>query len=265
VTGAFLRTVLLLSSLARLAHSEQWIESWAPDPARWFISTRVDVGYAFIRPRAAFGYGKPHVQWAGADFIPLLSTSSGGGYTGLRWTERIFEVRGGLLYLQNFSRSSLVPQSSYDRRDIDLRTGSNAEYAALDTEGKVSLPLGPIKMRYEVQLFVVHMWVDDRLVFVDPIAVVMGEGAAVRQRLSIDFPVANTSGLTLGPAVEPVWIESRPNEPWVIRAGASARFRLFDDLEIRSDLLPVVSSPDVLGRAASHFLEIKLRWRWATH
>src|SRR5690606_5047238 len=122
-----------------------------------------------------------------------------------------------------------------------------------DAEAKVYVPLGSLLLRYETELFVMGMPESGMFVFVEPLALVMGEGSAVRQRLSLDFPLPRAPSLTIGPAVEPVWVASRPESPWVIRAGLSARFYLFDDVELRSDLLPVIVSPDTLGRVGSHF------------
>lgn len=261
---AALRLAVACAFLSTSARAEQWIETWRPAPARWFVSTRADLGYLFFRPRVSVGYGKPHVDWVGVDAIPLISGTSGGGYVGLIMSSPHFEVRSGGLYLVNFTRSVLEPRAHYDRRDIDTRIGGPAEYVALDSEAKVSFPVGSLTFRYEVQAFLLDLFQPDVYVFVDPLSLVMGEGLAIRQMFSFFFPVANIPDLSLGPAVEPSYVSSRPDAPWVVRIGFAAQFKLFDDVELRSELLPAVISPDALGRAGSHFLEFKLRWRWAT-
>lgn len=247
------------------AKAEQWNETWKPAPARWFIATKIDLGFAFFRPRVSLGYGKPHHKWGGLDVNPLVSTSSGGGYTGLRWDTRFFEVRSGFVYLQNFSRSLLAPRQSYDRRDINTRIAPNAEYVAWDSEVEVKVPVGPLRFVAEGQLFYLLNVQEGFNVFVDPLAVVMAPDWALRQSYSLHFPMTSPEGLVLGPAVEPIWVPGRGIDAWIWRAGLTARWPLYDDVELRTNLLPVVMGPDSLGREGSHFLELKLRWYWATH
>lgn len=246
-------------------HAEQWIESWGPKPKRWFIASRVDGGYAFFRPRVSVGYGTPHHVWGGFDVNPLVSTSSGGGYAGLRWDAQFFEVRSGVVYLQNFSRSVLPRREFYDGRDINTRIGPNAEYLAWDSEVELKMPVGPLRFVAEAQLFYLLNIPEGFNVFVDPLRVVMAPDFAIRQVYSLHFPLDSPEGLVVGPAVEPIWLPGRGEDAWIWRAGLTARWPLYDDVELRADLLPVVSGPDNLGRAGSDFLEIMVRWYWATH
>jgi membrane-associated phospholipid phosphatase len=63
--------------------------SWAEGSRRLFVGTTLDVGFLYLRPRGAVGYGKPHYAWIGVDGNPTISAcwtatlrSSGSGGDG---------------------------------------------------------------------------------------------------------------------------------------------------------------------------------------
>jgi hypothetical protein len=49
-----------------------------------------------------------------------------------------------------------------------------------------------------------------------------------------------------------------------VRAGIIGRLTLYDDLEARVSIVPVITSPDSLGLSGADFAQLGIRWRWAT-
>jgi hypothetical protein len=77
-------TLGMLAALATtLVAGRIHAEPWSEGRPRWFVSTKSDVGFAYLRPRVATGYGQPHYFWGGAEANPILSSTSTGGYAGL--------------------------------------------------------------------------------------------------------------------------------------------------------------------------------------
>lgn len=237
---------------------------WDTVRRRWFLSARADVGFLFIRPRASAGYGIPHQSWSGLDVVPIVSHSQGGVYGGLRARHPRFEIRSGMLYSAAFHRGYLTQKDSYDGRDLELRADRVATFWAWDSEMTVSLPLGLGFLQSETQSLFIFGVPSDMYVFADGMGVVVAPPWAIREQVRYTLRVPGAAGMFLGPAFEAVLVPDR-QQRWVLRAGFAARFRLYQDLEVRTDVLPTVFSPDVLGRAGSPWLTINARFFWATN
>jgi len=46
---------------------------WSKQSARWFVSSEIDTGFLYVRPRFSAGYGRPHDLWVGVDTNPIFS------------------------------------------------------------------------------------------------------------------------------------------------------------------------------------------------
>lgn len=234
---------------------------WRNATDRWFIASRLDAGFFFLRPRLSAGYGKPHFRWMGIDTVPILSTSAVGGYLGARVEMGSFEVRSGALYQFSFNRSFLPEQETYGRRDIDILRDQRAQYWLWDSELEVYAPLGPVKVRYEAQPLLSGGFPEDTNLYLDSMWVVIGPGLTLRQRIGFEFFLRGTNiGLT--PLAEVIWLDDR--DVAVVRAGLQVRWLLSDELQVRTSILPVIKSPDTLGRTGGDVLEVSMRWLWAT-
>lgn len=239
------------------------LSTWNTERRRWFLSARSDLGFLFFRPRVSGGFGVPHQSWWGADVVPILSGAQGGFYSGLRVRTPRVELRSGILFSGAFFRGRLQPKRQYDERDLELRTGAPVSYWASDTELTLSAPLGPTFLQLESQVLYLPIEGDAPL-FVDTLGVVVVPPWALREHLSWSFPSGLLPGLFWGPALESVWVPGRV-DAWVLRAGASVRFWLYQDVQIRTDVVPTVYSPDTLGRAGATWFQISLRLLWATN
>jgi hypothetical protein len=240
------------------------LKGWSPVGPRWFVSARADVGFLFMRPRSSVGYGLPHDHWGGIDIVPILSSWQTGAYSGVRYRHPRFEVRTGMLFSHSFRRSLLTPRDSYDVRDLELLTGDQAQFWASDSEITWNLPIWHFVLQSETQAIVVTSDLGDRYVYVDTLGVVVAPPLALRHRTVFQYHVTPISGLYVGPAFETVWVPERP-DPWVLRAGAVVSFAMYQDVSIRTDIIPTVRSPDNLGRSGAPWLAVNLRVRWATN
>ncbi len=235
---------------------------WTAPPARFFLSTAIDLGIAYTRPRVSVGYGRPHRHWAGIDLNPILDTNAVGAYGGLRYAGPIVDLRVGGRYYYGLFRSYLPIQDSYTREDIDFRAGAHSRYLELESELTLDIPLGPGKILSETAGSIVTGVPDDRYVFEETAHVVVAPPYLGRQRLGYILPVSSDGSLSVGGIGEVLWVPERDAVVW--RGGIILRFHLFDDLELRASLVPVIASPDKIGIAGGDFGEFGVRWRWAT-
>jgi hypothetical protein len=236
--------------------------TWIQPPARLFLSTAIDVGVAYGRPRVSFGYGRPHRHWGGIDLNPILTTNALGAYGGMRYSSPIVDFRAGARYFYGLYRSYLPIQDSYTREDIDFRGGDQSQYFTLEAELTFSIPVGPGDIISETEGVRLSGVPDNRYVFEETRRVVAAEPWVWRQRLGYLIQMLEREQLRVGPIGEVVGIPEREALVW--RAGIIVRFRLFDDLELRANFVPVVASPDNVGIAGGDFGEFGVRWRWAT-
>jgi hypothetical protein len=236
--------------------------TWNRPPARLFLSTEIDVGVSYGRPRVSVGYGRPHRFWAGLDVNPILTTNALGAYSGLRFASPIVDLRVGYRYYYGLYRSYLPIQDSYTREDIDFQGGDHSQYWNLEAELTLSVPVGPGSILSETALSRISGVPDDRYVFEETAHVVLEPPYLWRQRLGYVLSLMPRGELRIGGIGEVLGIPGRDALVW--RAGLIVRFRLFDDLELRESFVPVVASPDDIGIAGGDFGEFGVRWRWAT-
>jgi hypothetical protein len=235
---------------------------WSTGRDRWFVAGRLDAGFLFLRPRVSVGYGRPHFDWIGLDVVPTVAFSAAGGYAGIRMEGRFLQIRTGLLYQYSFNRSFLPEAPSYDLVDLDVIDGPRASYFLWDSEFDLYFPLEPLRVRYQVQPVMADGIPEDHYLYFDNLRVISGRGLTLRQRAGIEFFWPGTT-IGIAPEVEVVWLDAR--KTFVVRVGGTCRWLLSDEFEVRTAFLPVIVSPDQLGRASSDVLEFALRWRWTTN
>jgi hypothetical protein len=239
-------------------------EPWNRGTPRWFVSTKSDLGFAYLRPRVATGYGKPHHYWGGVAANPIVSSTATGAYAGLHLEHSIVELRGGALYFSSFRRSFLPLQDSYDRRDVELIIdGQRASYLAWSAELELDIPVGFGKIHAETEAIRVARAEPERATYLESLPAVIHGQWAVRQQLGYAFPVPPVDGLNLGIVGEAIWIPER-DDTVIWRGGATIRWWLYDSLQLRMTFIPVIASPDRLGLKGGDFGEIGIRHYWAT-
>lgn len=226
-----------------------------------FVSTAVDVGFQYLRPRGSVGYGNPWGSWVGVDANPLISGTAAGGYAGLRVALPPFDLRLGSRFVYSFSKSFLLEQDSYDRRDIEFDDGTPARYTAWEAELTLSPIVGPGYILSESSVTYMTGVPEDRLVYTEQLRIVAVAPWVFRQRLGYVFPIAGDGALMLGVVAD--YLRDPERETDTLRAGFLLRMRLFDDLEARGNFVPVILSPDELGIKGGDFGQLGVRWTWA--
>ena len=249
---------------ATLSAATTRAQPWSEGRPRWFVSTKSDVGFAYLRPRVGTGYGQPHHFWGGVEANPILSSKSTGAYAGVRFEHPIVELRGGALYFYSFRRSFLPLQESYDRRDVELIIdGQLANYVAWSSELELNVPVGFGTIHGESEVIRVAHAPAGRATYLESIPAVIHGRWATREQLGYSFPIPPVEGLSLGLVGEAIWIPER-DDTVIWRGGATVRWWLYDTLQLRMTFIPVISSPDRLGLQGGDFGEIGIRHFWAT-
>ncbi|HSI04433.1 MAG TPA: hypothetical protein VLC93_08160, partial [Myxococcota bacterium] len=69
--------------------------AWKTGRRRLFAATTTDLGYIYLRPRLALGYGAPHYRWMGVEINPIFSRQGVGGWGGVRFALPYIDIRAG--------------------------------------------------------------------------------------------------------------------------------------------------------------------------
>ena len=116
---------------------------WASGTTRPFLSTSIDVGYLYLRPRVSLGYGTPFSKWIGIDLNPAAGIRFLGGYAGFRASLPRIDLRVGARYTWAFQQHFLAPNLNFHRLDIESQALERSQYTTLEAELTGNLPAGP--------------------------------------------------------------------------------------------------------------------------
>ncbi len=234
---------------------------WAQGPARWFMSSAVDAGYLYLRPRVSFGFGHPFWTWAGIDANPQVSQNWIGAYGGLRFAIPSADLRLGARYVRSFHRAYLTPRDHYDRLQFESRDFSIASYLALEAELSGALPAGPGSLLFVGSVARVSGVPKGLYVFEENLRVIMKPPTVWRGRTGYAVRLGVEGKLSVGVVGEALGSGDRD---LVIRAGIIASAVLSNHLEVLGSFVPVIISPDTRTTAGGDFAQLGVRWRWAT-
>lgn len=235
---------------------------WRAGKRRWFFSATGEVGAIYGRASGAFGYGRPHWFWFGAETSAALGTGGGATYAGLRFASPRVDVRVGARYLFATSQRFLVPRESYTKDDTEERVGAYQRYVSLEQEvaGSVPIPHGAI---FGITgLYYLVGTPEGWNLFDQNLQVVAAPGVLWRGRLGCLFNVDKWDTFRIGGSVEVIGNPSR--DLIVVRAGPTVTTLITHHLEAYGTALLVVHSKDLLGLAGAQTGELGLRYRWAT-
>jgi len=235
---------------------------WSQQPARWFVSSEIDTGFLYLRPRFSTGYGRPHAVWAGLDANPIVSSEGIAGYAGLRVDLPFVNLRLGGRYWRTFRRSFLVPQASYTVEDIELRDGPPSRFLTWEAELSTSVTLGRGALLFEGALSYVTGVPDGYYVYEETLRVVAEPPWVWRTRMGYMVALDADRTIALGPVLELVGIPKRYEV--VYRAGALARVFISPALEARGTFVPAVVTRDPLGARGGDAFLLGIRYRWAS-
>lgn len=236
--------------------------SWAEGSRRLFVGTTLDVGFLYLRPRVAVGYGKPHYAWIGVDGNPTIAGPGAGMYGGLRLSVPHFDLRVGARHFSAFQHAYLRPRTSYDRVQLESTELGSASIDTLETEVNADIPAGPGDVLLLASASYVSHVPDGQNVFEETLRVVVVPPWVVRGRVGYSVRFGAFDQISVGVVADVVTVPARRTA--VVRVGPILRFALSRSFEIRGSFVPCIFSPDDLGLLDSDFTELGLRWRWAT-
>ena len=239
------------------------LRSWSEGTPRLFAASLVDVGFLYLRPRAALGYGKPHSSWFGLELNPLFVSSGVGAYGGIRGALPFLDIRAGVRGYYAFEHSYLAPAASYSRLDLETSLDSgHAQTITYETELSTSFVAGPGEISGLASLSTVTGVPADRYVFEETLHII-AKRTVWRARAGYAFFVFPSLGrISAGPVVDVLGTPG--HDGLTVRAGIVARVILSRNLEVRGTFVPTVASPDRIGLVGGDFTELGLRYRWAS-
>lgn len=235
---------------------------WERGDPRLFMSSMIDVGYLYLRPRVSFGYGEPFAVWAGVDVNAIVQSTGVGGYGGLRLQLPWFDVRVGARPFYAFQHNYLAPKASYTTIDLDTVNGTNSKYVTLEAELSGGIPAGPGTILLVLTASSVQGVPAGDYVYEETLRVITNPPAIYRARTGYALRLGAEGAAKVGIVGEVLDLPGRSAQVW--RAGVIASFTIDDHLEALGLLVMPFASPDSIGLAGGDFGELGIRYRWAT-
>jgi hypothetical protein len=237
--------------------------SWNEGEVRSFLSSTLDVGWVYLRPRVSLGYGKPFRTWVGVDVNPIVAGQGIGAYAGLRLALPRFDLRVGPRYFASFNRNYLIPQNSYNRVDLDSTLRDPARVITLEAEAEASLPVGPGDIVALGSFSYVTNVPNNELVFEETLRVVVAPPLVWRGRGGYVVRFGTSRQHSIGIVADVLDVPKR-DDSLTVRVGPVVRIVLSRRVEVRGSFVPTVISPDHIGIIGGDFTELGFRYRWAT-
>jgi hypothetical protein len=237
--------------------------SWSVAPNRPFVSTTIDMGYVYARPRVSVGYGKPFTRWVGVDGNPIATSTGLGLYGGLRGVLPYLDLRVGARQFWAFTHTYLPPQESYHRIDLETRGDGKARYLTLEAEFDAALPLGPGSVLLRGSASHVLGVPEGMSVFEETLHVIVKPPFVWRARIGYALSFGPRDQHSLGFVADLLDVPKR-DDSRTIRVGPVLRFVLSRRVEVRGSFVATVVSPDRIGLVGGDFTELGVRYRWAT-
>jgi hypothetical protein len=229
---------------------------------RWFVSTKSDLGMAYVKPYLSFGYGLPHWIWAGVDVNGVATPEFVQGYAGFRAASPILDLAFGVRDTKSYDKPFLVPAAAYNHDQVLNATRPTARYLAWEAEAVAIAPLPYSALVFD---FAVVRTLDvptDRYVYDESYRAVVAQSFYGVFRVAAVARLLRENSLKIGCLMENVFWTGRARE--VIRVGPVALIELTDHLDALGALTMAVWSPDSLGPILGSYGMMGLRYRWAT-
>jgi hypothetical protein len=235
---------------------------WELGRTRPFLAGTVEVGYPYLKPRFAAGYGRPFWSWLGVEAYPLAALGGVGGYMGFSAGVPGLTLRAGSRYFYSFERTLLAPQPRYTRTETELAEGPAGDYVAHEAEAAGTVPLFSGSVFGVLTGYRVTHVQPGYYLFEDNLRVVMDPPYVWRARLGYLLALSANGAIRVGAAGEVIGLPGR--DAFVVRAGLLASVSISAELEAVVSLIPVIVSPDSLGLSGGDFGQLGIRYRIAT-
>lgn len=237
-----------------------------PEPTKEgvFLSSALDIGLIYLRPRISLGYGNPLDDWVGIDLNPVVSLSDLGAYGGLRFQLDFVNLRVGTRIAYSIQRAALRPQEHYSRDEIEeRRVGDDPPTRAKYLANEVELTLTPQFGRHALwlELAVTHITLApaNRYVYEERMRVVTKPPWLLRSMLGWSFRFDwNTMPVQITPAIEGIWADGR--QELTVRAGGIIAVSVSEALSVRAFFMATAITPDSIGLEGANFGQVGIRW-----
>ncbi len=235
---------------------------WSNGQHRAFASATVDVGFWYLRPTLALGYGKPHWRWLGMEAQTRLSADGGAEYVGARFALPRSDFRAGARYVFATTQAFLRPDDSYNGDELDLELGEQSRYLSLEAELSGAVHLSILRLFGTLGGMYITGVPDPYYLFEQNLHLVVDPPWVWRARGGTLIPVGKWKSVSIGAAAELLGVPAR--ELFVVRAGPALAISLTHHLEAQGTLMLVAYSRDDLGLDGAEFGQLGVRYRWAT-
>jgi len=228
---------------------------------RPFFAATMDAGALYLRPRAHFGYGRPHDEWIGAEIGTGLSLSGVTGYAGLRGAFPYVDLSIGARYESPRNQSFLPRRDSFVREELELTSLPAARYVVGQVEAASSIPFPGGNIVAVASGYYLSNVPDDLLVFEQSLRVVSDAPWMWRARLGYLYHLGWLGTMRVGATAELIHLVGRKSV--VVRTGPALSVALTHHLEATAAVLIVATSPDAIGLRGADLGRLGLRYRWA--
>jgi hypothetical protein len=234
---------------------------WSEGEARWFVSSKTDLGGVYAKPYVSVGYGLPHWIWVGADLNAITTLEFGQAYAGARASSPILDFAFGVRDTYSYAKTFLDPQVTFVADDVS-RPGRNARYWAWEAEGVAiaPLPYSAILVNY-VAVGTLDV-PEDRYFYDESYRLIVGSSFFQVFRAAFVLRFLGEESLKIGVLTELITSTGRSRS--VFRMGPAAALQVTDHVEMLGTLSVALASPDRLGLALGAYGVAGFRYRWAT-
>jgi hypothetical protein len=236
---------------------------WSDGAARWFVSSKSELGAPYAKPYVSAGYGIPHWIWTGVDVNAIVTPDCLQTYGGVRLALPIIDFAFGARDTWSFGKPFLNPAESFNRSMVVDAPGSKARYWAWEAEvvGTVPLPHSAL-----VADFIAIRTLDvpkGLYVYDESYRAITAKPLFFTLRLAAVARFLREDSFKVGVITEYVFGTGRDGD-MVIRVGPAASLTLTDHLEVNAVLSLKVDGPDHMGIALGAYGVAGVRYRWAT-
>jgi hypothetical protein len=235
---------------------------WSVGKARWFVSTKSDLGTPYLKPYFSFGYGLPHWLWAGVDVNAITTLEFAQGYFGARASSPILDLAFGMRDTLSFGKPFLAPAASFGHDDVVTDGAPGARYWAWEAEAVAVAPLPFSAVVFDLIAVRILDMPGNKFLYEESYRAVVAKPFFAVWRVAAVARLLHEDALKVGVLSETVFSTGRGSG--VLRVGPAGALTLTDHLEVLGTLTVAVASPDTLGFALGAYGVAGLRYRWAT-
>ncbi|HKQ68572.1 MAG TPA: hypothetical protein VJT73_04500 [Polyangiaceae bacterium] len=235
---------------------------WSEGDARWFVSTKSDLGTGYVKPYLSFGYGLPHWIWAGIDVNSITTIEFTQIYTGVRAATPVLDLALGVRDTLSFGKPFVTPSGGYSQSDVLDAPGPKARYWAWEAELTAIAPLPHSALVVDLIAVRALDVPPDKFFYDESYRAVVGKPFFAVLRAAGVVRALREDALKVGVLGE--YLVSTGRDSGVVRVGPAGEFQLTDHVKVVGGITFAVYTPDQLGFLLGTYAVAGLRYSWAT-